>query len=208
VLSSYTYTYDNAGSKLSVTENDGSAVSYGYDDIYQLTSETRTGTNAYSITYQYDAVGNRMKMVKDSVTTNYTHNANNQLLTEKSPDANIVYAYDDNGNLTNDGFYKFYYDCENRLTDVNYVSNNHAASYKYDWLGRRVRKIDYTLNPERYTLYCYDGDQVIAEYTGGSQVSRAVRPLRIAYFVSSATVCISSLFIICRRWVSTVLALM
>jgi RHS repeat-associated protein len=33
-------------------------------------------------------------------------------------------------------------------------------------LGRRVSKTDYTLSPVRRTLYCYDGDQVIAEYDG------------------------------------------
>ena len=101
VLSSYSYTYDHAGNRLSVTEDDNSVVSYVYDDIYQLTSETRTGTNAYSITYQYDNAGNRTHKVKDSNTTSYTYNTNNRLLTEKSPDVNITYGYDDNGSLKN-----------------------------------------------------------------------------------------------------------
>lgn len=52
--SSYSYTYDNVGNRLSVTEADDSNVIYVYDDIYQLTGEIRTGTNPYSITYQYD----------------------------------------------------------------------------------------------------------------------------------------------------------
>jgi len=37
------------------------------------------------------------------------------------------------------------------------------TSYKYDWLGRRVRKIVYG-SPDVVTRYCYDGDQVIAHY--------------------------------------------
>jgi RHS repeat-associated protein len=55
---------------------------------------------------------------------------------------------------------------------VKCLNNSRVASYKYDWLGRRVRKIDYTLNPERYTLYCYDGDQVITEYDENGTLQR------------------------------------
>jgi len=32
--------------------------------------------------------------------------------------ASVVYSYDKNGNLTNDGTYKYTYDCENRLATV------------------------------------------------------------------------------------------
>lgn len=70
--------------------------------------------------------------------------------------------------MTDDGTFKYYYDCENRLTDVNDANDSPVVSYKYDFAGRRVRKIDYTLNPVRYTLYCYDGDQVIAEFNGSN----------------------------------------
>ena len=74
-----------------MTEAGGSAVSYSYDDIYQLTGETRTGTNAYTITYQYDDAGNRTQMVKNSVTTSYTYNDDNQLLTETTGGTTITY---------------------------------------------------------------------------------------------------------------------
>jgi hypothetical protein len=100
--------------------------------------------------------------------TDYVSNSLNQYTSVGGK----TYSYDGNGNLTCDGFYKYYYDCENRLTDVNYANNSRVASYKYDWSGRRVRKIDYTLNPERYTLYCYDGDQVIAEYDENGTLQR------------------------------------
>ncbi len=76
------------------------------------------------------------------------------------------YSYDNNGNLTNDGTYLYYYDCENRLTEVNDINDSPVASYKYDYLGRRVKK---TIHETQATIhYCYDGDQVIAEYEGGS----------------------------------------
>ena len=52
--------------------------------------------------------------------------------------ADVNYLYDDNGNLIDDGVYKYYYDCENRLTDVNDQNDQQVASYKYDFLARRV----------------------------------------------------------------------
>jgi len=67
---------------------------------------------------------------------------------------------DGNGNLSDDGTYLYYYDCENRLRDVNNQNDQPVASYRYDYLGRRIKK---TAGGST-TKYCYDGDQVIAEY--------------------------------------------
>jgi len=72
--------------------------------------------------------------------------------------------------LTDDGTYKYYYDCENRLTDVNDVNDDPIASYKYDYAGRRVLR--FTSHDSRTTKYCYDGDQVIAEYDGSDTLLR------------------------------------
>lgn len=72
------------------------------------------------------------------------------------------YSYDENSNLTNDGLYKYYYDCENSLTDVNNTSDRQVASHTYDYRGRRIKKVVYG-SPDT-TKYCYDCDQVIAEY--------------------------------------------
>ncbi len=54
----------------------------------------------------------------------------------------------------------YYYDCENRLTEVNDINDSPVACYTYDYLGKRVSK---TVGGTT-TKYCYDGDQVIAEY--------------------------------------------
>ena len=79
------------------------------------------------------------------------------------------YSYDNNGNLTDDGTYLYYYDCENRLTDVNDKSTgNPVASYSYDYQGRRTSKTVSGVT----TKYCYDGAQVIAEYDGSNTLLR------------------------------------
>lgn len=41
-------------------------------------------------------------------------------------------VFDKDGNLTFDGQFRHYYDCENRLTDVNNASDGPVAPYKYD----------------------------------------------------------------------------
>ncbi len=72
--------------------------------------------------------------------------------------------------MTNDGTYLYYYDCENRLTEVNDINDSPVACYKYDYLGRRARK---TIHETQATIhYCYDGDQVIAEYDGNDTLLR------------------------------------
>ncbi|MFH1932550.1 MAG: hypothetical protein ABIN18_13310, partial [Pseudomonadota bacterium] len=103
----------------------------------------------------------------DGSVTSFSHNNLNQYTSVSG----VSYSYDLNGNLTNDGIHKYYYDCENRLTDVNGQNNNRIASYKYDHLGRRTEKTVYDL-PDITTKYCYDGDQVIAEYENGSLVRK------------------------------------
>jgi RHS repeat-associated protein len=122
---------------------DANAYVYQYDDIYQLISETRTGTNPYTISYDYDQVGNRLHKVKDSVTTTYTYNNNNQLSTESSGGPTITYSYDNNGNLvskTGGGNRSYTWDWRNRLVSVSAPGNNTA--YEYDGDGTRLSKTE------------------------------------------------------------------
>jgi YD repeat-containing protein len=76
----------------------------------------------------------------------------------------VSYRYDKNGNLTdiNSAQYEYVYDCENRLIEAK-ENGSTVAAYKYDYAGRRVRKIVYG-EPNVVTGYLYDGDQVIGEY--------------------------------------------
>lgn len=72
--------------------------------------------------------------------------------------------------MVDDDTYKYYYDCENRLTDVNNANDSPVVSYKYDFAGRRVRK---TIHDSQTTIhYVYDGDRVIAEYDGSNLLLR------------------------------------
>jgi YD repeat-containing protein len=68
--SSFSYGYNDDNQATSCSELDGSTMAWSYDGQYHLTGETRTGTNAYAMTYSVDGVGNRTSMVKGGTTTN------------------------------------------------------------------------------------------------------------------------------------------
>ena len=159
---------DKAGNRKSCKIDDSEAYVYNYDKLYQLTFVDYNDGN--STNYYYDSLGNRTKLTNGG-TTNYSHNSLNQYDAVGPVGSETPYSYDRNGNLTDDGTYLYYYDCENRLTDVNDQSDNPVVSYRYDFAGRRVKKTVYG-SPGVVTKYAYDGDQVIAEYDGSDTLLR------------------------------------
>ncbi|MDH4389243.1 MAG: hypothetical protein QE269_11025 [Fimbriimonas sp.] len=86
IIIGYTASYDSAGRLGGVTENNGSATSYGYDFAGRLLSENRTGTNPYASTYSYTNRGQRATAFR-SENGVASHNG--------------TYTYDDAGRLTN-----------------------------------------------------------------------------------------------------------
>jgi YD repeat-containing protein len=131
--------YDKVGNKKRCKIDNNNAYAYTYDNLYQLTIADYN--NGSSTNYYYDKLGNRTRTF-DGTTTNYLRNRLNQYTTVGT----TPYSYDNNGNLTNDGTYRYYYDCENRLTDVNDQDNHRIARYFYDFAGRRVKKTVYDTN--------------------------------------------------------------
>ena len=125
-----TYTYDGSSDRVaSVTQSDGTTVSYGYIEdaqgAYQVTSVT-TGTSAdaqtitlsyaansttvtdalgRATTYQTNAAGQLIAVLQPTVngsrpTTRYTYDANGNVLTMTDPLGAVTsYSYDANGNL-------------------------------------------------------------------------------------------------------------
>ncbi|OHB45977.1 MAG: hypothetical protein A2Y13_00955 [Planctomycetes bacterium GWC2_45_44] len=158
--------YDNVGNRLNMVVNNRED-KYAYDEIYRLRSVDYNDGN--STDYVYDCLSNWVD-VDDGSPISFLHNRLNQYTSV----GGVNYSYDLNGNLTNDGIYRYYYDCENRLTDVNDSSDQPIASYEYDYLGRRVTKITYDTNGQILNTihYTYDGDQIIAEYDGSGNLLR------------------------------------
>jgi RHS repeat-associated protein len=130
-LASYAYTLGPAGNRLSVTELSGRSVTYTYDELYRLTSETIAGAAIQNgvVNYTYDAVGNRKQLnstvpaIPASGLLNY--DANDRTTTD---------PYDANGNLLNGGAGGNVYDFENRLVQAG------GVQIVYDGDGNRVQE--------------------------------------------------------------------
>jgi RHS repeat-associated protein len=175
VISSYAYTLGPAGNRLKVVEHSGRTVEYTYDALYRLTQEkiTEPGDSTTIISYTYDAVGNRLTKTVDGVTSAYTYDANDRLLSE----GDTTYTYDANGNVrtqTSPGKTVIYeYDFENRLiraTTTRGVATD-VVEYVYDADGNRVQKVE---NGTVVTNYLVDPSlplaQVLLETDGAGNV--------------------------------------
>ena len=128
--------------------------SYGYDVIGQLISFKR-GTSVDN-SYQFDLLGNRVKMLENGVATTYTANNVNAYTNITGPQA-FTPEYDENGNLLRDANNKYAYDFNNRLAMAG------STEYKYDALGRRVAK--------GASRYYYLANQMIEENIDESTTS-------------------------------------
>jgi RHS repeat-associated protein len=131
-----------------------------------------------SVTYTYDAAGNRLTANRTSGTATAlpnavqaSYDAANEL-TVIASGATQSLTYDQNGNLTNDGTNTYTWDARNRLVGI---SGGVSASFSYDALGRRTSK---TINGVT-TGFLYDGNDIIAEMQGGAITAFYLRGLNI-----------------------------
>jgi RHS repeat-associated protein len=132
--SSYAYTLDRTGRRLSVTEVGGRTTNYTYDELYRLTREAVSGdpnaANNGAVDYTVDPVGNRLSRLSTlsgvlSATSNY--DANDRLTSD---------SYDINGNTRSASGKTYAYDFENRVKGA----NNNAVRITYDGDGNLAAK--------------------------------------------------------------------
>jgi RHS repeat-associated protein len=156
-----TYTYDNAGNRLSkqnllnnVTEH------YDYDGIYQLKhviQDLSGGGQTTTESYTYDQVGNRLSALNVS---QYNYDSSNHL---NSSSDGVTYTYDNNGNtLTKtdaNGTTQYAWDFDNHLKSVTLLGSGGVVGFKYDPFGRRIQKS----SAAGTTNYVYDGANIVAE---------------------------------------------
>ncbi len=184
LLVSYAYTYDEAGRKLTQTENHGQGAGdeitvYTYDSAGRLASETlhdASGTLVSEHDYTYDVAGNRLtETVKDAnnATTSsksYTYNDLEQLtgMADAVTGTQAAYAYDANGNQTSKTVTPegkaatatdFIYTTRDQLRFIT-VDGALKEDLLYDDLGRRIKK-----NGE---LEHWDGRSLVAETDAAS----------------------------------------
>jgi RHS repeat-associated protein len=180
-------TYDDANRRLSTTLPNGVLVTYGYDAASQLTDLTYTKgmTTLGTLTYQYDAAGNRTivggtwaRTGLPPAQSTWTYNAANQLT---AWDQTTV-TYDANGDLTQTSGQgtTVTYTWNARQQLVGIAGGGTTASFAYDGLGRRISK---TVNSAS-TQFVYDGLNPVQELSGGSPVANLLPGLGIDEFIS------------------------
>ncbi len=102
--------------------------------------------------------------------SSYQHNEVNEY-TGITMDGQALQApvHDEAGNLThNENGYQLAYDYENQLVEVKNPAGATLACYTYDALGHRVKQV----KGGQTTLFYYDGETVLAEYSGSGQLQR------------------------------------
>jgi RHS repeat-associated protein len=162
-----TYGYDSVGNRMWAKHKDGRGDVYQYDATYQLTGvryDVKNPSAGYTaatgasrtVTYTYDALGNRVSMTDNDNQTFYTVNSLNQYTLAGS----TTYTYDDRGNLISDGLWTYSYDHDNRLLSANKTGT--TVAYVYDAFGRRISKVVNGVT----TRYVYAGMNLVEERDG------------------------------------------
>jgi RHS repeat-associated protein len=161
VLSRFDYTYDLLGRRDSMTTLEGTTT-YGYDAASRLTSVTLPAGR--TITYVYDAAGNRQLMTDSGVATAYTTNALNQYVAV----GGAGLTYDAGGNLTAAGGSNSYsYDDQGQLLSA--TTPQGTWTYEYDALGNRIASTHNGIRTEYLIDPAGLGD-VVGEYDGSGNL--------------------------------------
>jgi RHS repeat-associated protein len=153
---------------------------YGYDEIYRLKNITFDADAPVNPTnfdkkksVQFDKIDNILKILttKGAETTeiNTTIEGENAELNQYTTFDQWGMDYDANGNTTQKGTQRFYYDYRNQLVRVT-EGGSTTAEYKYDALGRRFSKQLPNSSTHPLTSYYHAGNQVIEERDGSDNV--------------------------------------
>ena len=186
LISKYVYGYNKVNMKTfeQRVHDSGKGDVSSYDDIYRLTDvkfnspepdNPSTTQFERSWSAQYDKVLNILKIVESQngqtseIAT--TMEGNNLKLNQYTTFDQWGLDYDLNGNMSQKGGQRFYYDYRNQLVRV-VEGGATKAEYKYDALGRRISEQLTYSTTQPLTSFYYDGNQVIEERDGSDQIKR------------------------------------
>jgi RHS repeat-associated protein len=133
---------------------------FDYDNLDRLTSYRHNANDFQNFTY--DGNGNRLNQSQENNTSKlftYAENSNtlnSMVETNSTSTKEIVYEYDQTGNIVKDDKHYYSYDSRNRL-----VAIDGNVTYQYNYDNRRVSK---TVN-DKTTYFIYDGHKLVGEYS-------------------------------------------
>ena len=182
----FQYGYDRMNNRLfkRLLHSPANSELYEYDSVYRLIDFQRGILNdeGNAITtpstdalqqqeWKLDGVGNwdETKIAdEDGILTEEErkHSSFNELIQRESSESED-FAYDDNGNLIEDGEYLYEWDSRNLLRRATRKGDGVVAEYFYDAIGRRIRKEVFNFeNLDGVTDFYYHDKRVVEERDG------------------------------------------
>jgi RHS repeat-associated protein len=165
----WAYNSDSNPTSISYATNGtaGPVQSFGYDDLQRETSDTLTsasGSVLASETYGYDNNGNITSQTTGGDLPNasytYTYDEANRLISATSGGTTTNYAYDGDGNLTQDGSTTNTYNAQDQLTSS--TSPTGTTNYSYTLNGELASVTPPSGSAQDYTWDAY-GDLASAD---------------------------------------------
>ncbi len=158
VLNDKQYAY-NPASQISQIAELTQTKNYTYDNVDRLTGMTSGTANE---NYAFNSVGSR---TSSHLSASYGYQPFNKLTNT----ATANYTYDANGNQLSKSegtnSWQYTWSLENRLIEAK--NGTRSVRYRYDALGRRVQRL-FPNHNEPDTDYIYDGEDVLADDSGGT----------------------------------------
>ena len=147
------------------------AVSYRYDSMDRLTSESRDGEET---AYSYDFCGNRLKKLDKNGTEEYHYNRKNQLICRFSEKDKTADRYDKQGNLLEaagaEGTAVFSYNAFHQQTAMTMPDGKHLEN-RYDAEYLRAGMVE----NGTVTTFSYHNGELLAESSpDGDTISRYI----------------------------------
>jgi RHS repeat-associated protein len=146
-------------------------VNYTFDALHRLSTAVTNGSTNYpkwGLSWTYDRYGNR---TAQTVTAGSAFSGSPTV----DPNTNRISAlgtanffYDLSGNLTQDDLYKYVYDAESRLVQLQQLSGTVIATYSLDGNGLRVIKVQPSAPSPNRIYSLYDGTDLISEFSDNS----------------------------------------
>ncbi|HEX7281612.1 MAG TPA: RHS repeat-associated core domain-containing protein, partial [Vicinamibacterales bacterium] len=178
------YTFGPAGNRTRVVEDAGRTIDFSYDSLFRLTRETITeagGTSA-TVSYGYDAIGNRISRSGPAGSITASFDANGRMLHSGTE----TFAYDAAGNLLTRngpaGLTSYQYDGLNQL--VSAVSPTGQTQYAFNAMGHQVQKTDAS-GTTHYLVDPFGADNL-------SQVLREAGPSSTVEYVRAGNTLLSA----------------
>lgn len=143
--STVTNDYDGASGLTSIADSLAGTISFGYDNLARVTSETTPQGN---VSYTYDNAGRRVTMtVAGQPTINYAYDAANRLTSISKGSTVVGFSYDAANRLTSLSLpdnvtLDYTYDKKSQVTAIVYKKNGSFLgdlNYTYDASGRRTK---------------------------------------------------------------------